>query len=108
LSRWLSQGETGKFRPYAPGLFGRSLLYVEIPKGDRVELKKRENVILFAVANIPLPKRCVMTFITELEFEGHKFAGPDIEAESWASAEAKAQEIGFRVVGELDTRLVRA
>lgn len=49
-----------------------------------------------------------MTFITEREFEGRKFAGPDVEADSWAEAEAKAQEIGFSVIGELDTRLIRA
>jgi hypothetical protein len=49
-----------------------------------------------------------MTFITEREFEGRKFAGPDIEAASWAEAEAKAQEIGFRVIGILDTRFMRA
>ena len=49
-----------------------------------------------------------MIFITERESEGRKFSGPDIEADSWAEAETKAQEIGFRVIGELDTRLQRA
>jgi hypothetical protein len=46
-------------------------------------------------------------YITEREFEGRKFAGPDVEADSWAEAEAKAQEIGFKVTGELDTRFQR-
>lgn len=46
-------------------------------------------------------------YITERDFEGTKFAGPDVEADSWAEAEAKAQEIGYRVIGELDTRFQR-
>lgn len=48
------------------------------------------------------------TYITEREFDGTKFAGQDIEAASWAEAEAKAQEAGLRLIGELDTRLMRA
>ena len=48
-----------------------------------------------------------MIYITEREFEDRKFAGPDIEADSWAEAETKAQEIGFRVIGKLDTRFQR-
>jgi len=47
-------------------------------------------------------------FITEREFEGYTFSGPDIEADSWAEAETKAQEIGFKVTGVLDTRVMRA
>ena len=49
-----------------------------------------------------------MIYITEREFEGIKFSGPDIKADSWAEAETKAQEMGFKVVGILDTRLQRA
>lgn len=48
-----------------------------------------------------------MIFITERDFEGQKFSGPDIEADTWAEAETKAQEIGFKVTGELDTRFQR-
>ena len=47
-------------------------------------------------------------FITEREFEGVKFAGADIEADSWAEAETKAQESGLRLVGKLETRFMRA
>lgn len=48
------------------------------------------------------------TYITEREFEGVKFAGADIEAASWTEAEAKAQEAGLRLIGKLETRLMRA
>jgi hypothetical protein len=47
------------------------------------------------------------TYLTERGFEGRVFAGPDIEAESWAKAAAKAQDIGVRVIGMLDTRYSR-
>jgi hypothetical protein len=47
-------------------------------------------------------------FITERETEGVKYAGADIEAASWEEAKAKAQEAGLRVIGKLDTRLMRA
>jgi hypothetical protein len=48
------------------------------------------------------------TYITERAFEGQAFSGPDIEADSWAEAGAKAQEIGVRVIGQLETRMTRA
>jgi hypothetical protein len=47
-------------------------------------------------------------YVTERDFENAKFAGQDIEANSWTEAEAKAQEFGLRVTGKLDTRLMRA
>jgi hypothetical protein len=47
-------------------------------------------------------------YITEREFDGAKFAGQDVEAASWTEAEAKAQEAGLRLIGQLDTRLIRA
>ncbi|HEY0322445.1 MAG TPA: hypothetical protein VGC66_15930 [Pyrinomonadaceae bacterium] len=47
-------------------------------------------------------------YITERDFDGAKVAGQDIEANSWTEAETKAQEFGLRVIGKLDTRLMRA
>ena len=42
------------------------------------------------------------TFITETIKENEKFAGPKINAHSWADAENLAQEWGVTLVGELE------
>ena len=41
------------------------------------------------------------TFITEVEKNGEKYAGPEINALSWEDAENQAQEQGVVLVGEL-------
>lgn len=45
-----------------------------------------------------------MTFITAYLKDGHAFSGPDVQAESWDEAKAKAEALGCQVSGLLDSR----